>query len=599
MQPPSLPNSSWNEALLDLSFSPVTPSTSDTPTFSQSTVVPLQHRLRSSLKLCPTWYFCGYHLHPARWYSKFRRAAASAVAQPNDHFVTFATPDDVRISVARPLLEASGGPLSMLAGARHDLASVHSIVLYDDFSLAFTTVSRFIACYPVDLSPRIAPIVALTAIRWHIHSLATACFASFELFRIFPLHPDQDGPDNCSLPWPAALALWMPLLDPFSSIDIETLPPRFATLLSRRIALTLFEILPLLQNCRRCTTKQFSLGTHSSCMFCASLSTKSQGFWYILWHHGMLHDVLHIAVEIGGHTIATAVASVIIVRLRQVISEESAIALLCSTECPGGWSHVMSKSQKEQPNFADMWDARAWRIMAYVLAHHISLSTTSDLTLGSVHAHIRQVSHHCDDSRHGICVKGEPWGTWEVHLAVARCGTRFYDSAVHDDDVLAHRALRACVRLKNAADVENGEEYDLGRLDVVTVLYAAGCACEYGCALERVPQINSPQDRAAVVSTDLRTLQTRGLIVTLLDYKQIKIWSATHRSDCGLFVTVQIRTPGLVPRNSQTTACVRTKWYQTCPWSKKINPGRESCMENANMMREEVCSCSKCSNCEL
>lgn len=37
------------------------------------------------------------------------------------------------------------------------------------------------------------------------------------------------------------------------------------------------------------------------------------------------------------------------------------------------------------------------------------------------------------------------------------------------------------------------------------VLYAAGCACEYGCALECGPHINSSKDRTAVVSTNLRT----------------------------------------------------------------------------------------------
>lgn len=62
-------------------------------------------------------------------------------------------------------------------------------------------------------------------------------------------------------------------------------------------------------------------------MFCASLSAKSQGFWHISWHHGLLHDVLHAAVKIGAHTIATGVASVVLVQLRQFVSENDAIVL--------------------------------------------------------------------------------------------------------------------------------------------------------------------------------------------------------------------------------------------------------------------------------
>lgn len=88
-----------------------------------------------------------------------------------------------------------------------------------------------------------------------------------------------------------------------------------------RLALMQFQILTFLEKCRLCITKPNFLGLHSLnnvCMVCILFYTKFQIFWYILWHHGLPYDVLQIIVEIGRHMIATAIASVIVVRLRQV-----------------------------------------------------------------------------------------------------------------------------------------------------------------------------------------------------------------------------------------------------------------------------------------
>lgn len=608
MHPPPVSTCSWNQNHLGTFLSPVTPATSTTSSrLLDPTVVSSTNRLCSALEPRPAWYFRAFHLHPAEWYHKSRRAATSAAIQPNDHFVAFTTRDGVRILVPRPLLESSGGPLAALAGACHNMASIHSLVLYDDVSIAFATVSRFIACCPVDLSPRIAPLAAITAIRWHIHALSAACFASFELHRVFCLFPDPDIPENPLQSWPATLALWMPLLDPFTAVDIPTLPPRFAALLSRRIALTLSEILPLINKCRRCSTYYSPSLCHLNeiCLFCATLASESQGFWYILWHHGLLRDILQVAIKIGGY-ISTTLATVVTTRLRHVISEEAAIALLCSTECPGGWSHALSQSHEQQNALTETWDVYSWRIMARVLARHASLLTTCGLTLAAVSAHVQQVSQGWKDNRRGICVRGEAWGPWEAHLAVAWCETHLCKSGMSTDDVSVRRTLQACVRLEAALDTEIGEEYNSGRMEVGVAIYTAGCACEMGCALERIPQMSSSRllkDCATVVSTDWKKLRTGDLIITLMDDKKFKLWVATHGDDCGLFVTVQIRTPGLVSvaHNLNSASLIKAKWYATMPWStgSQTDTSQERYMESTDMLQEAVCACAKCCDREI
>lgn len=578
---------------------------------SPISVTPRCYLICSPRKAKPAWFFRSYHLHPAEWHRNSRMATVSAATQPDDHFVVFTTLDDVRVVVPRPLLEASGGPLCSLAGARLGNASIRSLVLYDDFSVGFSALSRFLACSPIDLSPCFAPMIAITAMRWKIFPLAAACFASFEPLYGYSAHPVQSD-DNVDLlqAWPSILASWMPVLDTLSLTNSVLLPFRFAALLSRRIALALSHLFPLIQKCRRCTADVVPIDDRNltdSCSICATLPVKSEGLWHILWRRGLLREVLYIAIRLGGMGVTATLAYVILMRLSDVMSEDETVDMLKSCNWVVGLSHAtLAASQPKLCSLVDAWNTRAWRIMARVMSDHASQSGVSGASVASAALHVRNVRTGRKDGRLGVCASGDPWGVWETHVAVAWSSNRVCKDNLFSDDTAFDCSLHACVRVRSVEGALIKGEDEFGRVEVEFVMYTAGCSCEMGCVLDQISVTNLSEllgDRHKVITTTWKKLRTVGVVLTLLNHESFATWAATHSDDCGLFIMADVRTPrvatasynsalgNVISRNNTSPACHDKSSSDTEESQENRFEGTED-----DTATEPVCACSRCFN---